>query len=63
MLGRVGASLSAFISSTGPAGPIFAGWLAQKWSVGIVFVLSGAIIVVVLGLSAATMTSLRKVQY
>jgi MFS transporter, DHA3 family, macrolide efflux protein len=63
MLGRVGATLGALIGATGPAGPIFAGWLAQRWSVGGVFVLSGAIVIIVIGLGAATMTSLRTVEY
>lgn len=63
LLGRVGATLGALVGATGPAGPIFAGWLAQRWSVGGVFLLSGALIIVVIGLGALTMTSLRTVEY
>ncbi|MCI4353748.1 MAG: MFS transporter [Thermoplasmata archaeon] len=63
LLGRVGAAFGALISGTSPAGPIFAGWLAQRWSVSGVFVLSGAIFVLVIGVGALTMTSLRTVAY
>ena len=63
LLGRVGAAFSALVSLTGPAGPIFAGWLAQRWSVSGVFLLTGAVFVVVLALGAVTMTSLRSIEY
>ncbi|MGD1099921.1 MAG: hypothetical protein ABR888_06245 [Thermoplasmata archaeon] len=63
LLGRVGAAFGALVTGVSPAGPIFAGWLAQRWSVGGVFVLSGAVIMVVIGVGAVTMPSLRSVEY
>ncbi|MFY9716736.1 MAG: MFS transporter [Thermoplasmata archaeon] len=63
MLGRVGGTFGALILATAPFGPLFAGWLAQRWSVSGVFVLSGLIIAVVLGLGALTMSSVRNVEY
>jgi MFS transporter, DHA3 family, macrolide efflux protein len=63
LLGRVGAAFGALVVAMGPVGPLFAGWLAQKWSVGGVFLLSGAVMIVVMGLGAVTMTSLRTVEY
>ncbi len=63
LLGRVGAAFGALVSATGPAGPLFAGWLAQRWSVPGVFLLSGLVIVLVMGLGALTMTSLRSLRY
>ncbi|HXQ93865.1 MAG TPA: MFS transporter [Thermoplasmata archaeon] len=63
LLGRVGAAFGALITATAPGGPLFAGWLAQRWSVNGVFLLCGAIFVVVIGLGAITMTSLRRVEY
>jgi len=63
LLGRVGAAFGALVSATGPAGPIFAGWLAQHWSVAGVFLLCGMVFVVVIGAGALTMTSLRSVHY
>jgi DHA3 family macrolide efflux protein-like MFS transporter len=63
LLGRVGAAFGALAAGTGPAGPIFAGWLAQRWSVEGVFLLSGVVIIIVIGLGAVTMASLRSVEY
>ena len=63
LLGRVGAAFGALITGTSPAGPIFAGWLAQRWSVSGVFLLTGVIFSVVILVGAATMTSLRTVEY
>jgi MFS transporter, DHA3 family, macrolide efflux protein len=63
LLGRVGAAFGALVGGTGPVGPLFAGWLAQRWSVGAVFLLSGAVILLVIGLSAVAMSSLRSVEY
>jgi hypothetical protein len=63
LLGRVGGAFSALILATGPAGPLFAGWLAQLWSVSAVFLVSGGIIAVVIGGGALTMPSLRRVSY
>ncbi|HEY1197384.1 MAG TPA: MFS transporter [Thermoplasmata archaeon] len=63
MLGRVGAVFGALVSGTGPAGPLFAGWLAQRWSVSAVFLLSGIVFIAVIAVAAATMTSLRSVEY
>ncbi len=63
LLGRVGAAFSALVLATSPVGPIFAGWLAQRWSVGAVFVVSGAIIALVIGTGAVTMRALRSVTY
>jgi DHA3 family macrolide efflux protein-like MFS transporter len=63
LLGRVGATFTALVAGTGPAGPLFAGWLAQRWSVGAVFVLSGVVFVIVIGLAALTMSTLRNVEY
>jgi MFS family permease len=63
LLGRVGAAFGALVGLTGPGGPIFAGWLAQQWSVGAVFLLSGAVCVIVIGVGAVTMRSLRTVEY
>jgi DHA3 family macrolide efflux protein-like MFS transporter len=63
MLGRVGATFGALILATAPFGPLFAGWLAQRWSVSGVFELSGLIIAIVIGLGAFTMASLRTVEY
>lgn len=59
ILGRVGATLSALVLAAGPAGPIFAGWLAVRTSVADVFVLAGSMVVAVFVVSAATMRSLR----
>ncbi len=63
LLGRVGAAFGALINGAGPAGPLFAGWLALKWSVGGVFLLSGIVMAAVIAVSAVTMTSLRTVEY
>lgn len=63
LLGRVGAAFGALVSGTGPAGPLFAGWLAERWTVGDVFLLTGVVFVVVIGLGWATMPSLRSVSY
>jgi len=63
LLGRVGSTFSALITLTSPAGPLFAGWLAEKWSISGVFVLSGVVFLVVLGAGVATMRSLRSVSY
>ncbi len=63
LLGRVGATFGAFVMAAGPAGPLFAGWLAERWSVDGVFLLSGAVIAAIIGLGALTMTSLRNVEY
>jgi len=63
LLGRVSATFGAFVMMTSPAGPLFAGWLAQRWSVSGVFLLSGVVILVVVGIGAVTMASLRHVQY
>ncbi|HTP54836.1 MAG TPA: MFS transporter [Thermoplasmata archaeon] len=63
LLGRVGATFGALIMATSPAGPLFAGWLAQRWSVSGVFVLSGLVIAVVIGVGAITMTAIRTVEY
>src|SRR5271157_760892 len=63
LLGRVGTALGALVSATGPAGPIFAGWLAQRWSVSGVFLLCGVVFVAVIGVGALTMTALRSIRY
>ena len=63
LLGRVGSTFGAMVTATGPAGPIFAGWFAQRFSVGGFFVLSGAVMLVVIGVGAFTMTALRTVRY
>lgn len=63
LLGRVGAAFGALVSATGPGGPMFAGWLAQRWSVSDVFLLSGTVCVVVIGLGSVIMTALRSVEY
>jgi MFS family permease len=63
LLGRVTATFGALIMATSPAGPLFAGWLAQRWSVSGVFLLSGVVILVVIGFGALTMSSLRHVEY
>ena len=63
LLGRVGAAFGAFVMAAGPVGPLFAGWLAQRWSVSDVFLLSGAIIAATIGGGAVVMTSLRTVEY
>jgi MFS transporter, DHA3 family, macrolide efflux protein len=63
LLGRVGGTFGALIMATAPVGPLFAGWLAQRWSVSGVFLVFGLIIAVVIGLGAVTMGSLRRVEY
>jgi MFS transporter, DHA3 family, macrolide efflux protein len=63
LLGRVTATFGALIMATSPAGPLFVGWLAQRWSVSGVFLLSGVVIVAVIGIGALTMSSLRHVEY
>lgn len=63
LLGRVGAAFGALVGGTSPAGPIFAGWLAQRWSVADFFLLSGAVIILVIGAGALSMTALRTVEY
>jgi MFS transporter, DHA3 family, macrolide efflux protein len=63
LLGRVGGTFGALIMATAPAGPLFAGWLAQTLSVGDVFVIFGLVIAVVIGIGAVTMASLRNVGY
>jgi MFS family permease len=63
LLGRVGAALGAMVSAASPLGPLFAGWLAQRWSTPDVFLLSGAIIAGVIGVGALLMPALRKVEY
>jgi len=63
LLGRVGAAFMALVMGTSPAGPIFAGWLAEKWSVSGVFLVSGIVFVVVIGVGALTMPALRNVEY
>lgn len=63
LLGRVGAAFGALMSGTAPAGPIFAGWLAGRWSVSGTFLLFGAVMIVVCVLGAVTMVSLRTVEY
>lgn len=63
LLGRVTAAFSALIMLFAPGGPILAGWLAQRWSVGDAFLLFGAGITVIIGLGAVSMTSLRSVEY
>ncbi len=63
LLGRVGGTFGALIMATSPAGPLFAGWLAQTSSVGVVFVIFGLVIAVVIGLGGVTMASLRNVGY
>jgi len=63
LLGRVSAALMALRTASAPAGPIFAGWLAATWSVGGTFLLSGGIMIGIIGLAAVTMTSLRTVEF
>lgn len=63
MLGRVGSTFGALIVATSPLGPLWAGWTAQTWSIGIVFVISGAVFVAVLAAGALLMSSLRTVTY
>lgn len=63
LLGRVGAAFGALVSATGPAGPLFAGWLAERWSVGGVFLVTGAVLVGVIGVGAVVMRELRRVTY
>jgi MFS family permease len=63
LLGRVSATFGALVTATSPAGPLFAGWFAQTWSVAAFFVLSGIVMTVVIGVGALTMRSLRTLQY
>lgn len=63
LLGRVSATFGALVVATGPAGPVFAGWFAERYSVGSFFVLSGIVMTIVIGLGAVTMTSLRSLRY
>ncbi len=63
LLGRVGSTTGALISATGPAGPLFAGWLAERTSVPTVFLLSGLVIASVMAIGALTMRSLRSLEY
>ncbi len=63
LLGRVGSTFGALIVATSPLGPLWAGWTAQMWSIGLVFVISGAVFVAVLAAGAVLMSSLRTVTY
>jgi len=63
LLGRVGAAFSALVLATSPAGPLFAGWFAETWSVPAFFVLSGIVVTVVIALGAVMMRSLRTLRY
>jgi MFS family permease len=63
LLGRVGGVFTSLILVTSPAGPIFAGWIAEHWSVSGFFLLTGVAFLAVVGAGAATMTSLRRVEY
>jgi MFS family permease len=63
LLGRVAASFTALILASSPVGPLFAGWFAERVSVGAFFVLTGVVITVVIGASALTMNSLRTLRY
>ena len=63
LLGRVGSTFMALLLATAPIGPLFAGWLAVRWSVAGVFLLSGAFITVIIGAGAVTMTAVRNVEY
>lgn len=63
ILGRVGATFGALIMATAPAGPIVAGWIAQRWSIALDFELSGAVVLGLILVGAATMASLRSVTY
>lgn len=63
LLGRVGAALGALVSAVSPVGPLFAGWLAERWTAPPVFLLSGAVIAGVIGVGGLTMRSLRRVEY
>jgi len=63
ILGRVGATFGALIMATAPAGPIVAGWIAERWSISAMFDLSGVIILGLILGGAATMRALRNVTY
>ena len=63
LLGRVTSTFSAFVMASSPAGPLFAGWLAERWSVNGVFLLSGVVITAVIVLGGLTMTNLRNISY
>lgn len=63
LLGRVTAAFSALIMGTAWAGPLVAGWLAERWSVSGVFFLFGLVIAVIIGLGALVLNDLRRVEY
>jgi predicted MFS family arabinose efflux permease len=63
LLGRVSSAFSACVMASSPAGPLFAGWLAQRWSVNGVFLLSGVVITAAIVVGGLTMSSLRNMAY
>ncbi|MCI4364987.1 MAG: MFS transporter [Thermoplasmata archaeon] len=63
LLGRVTAAFLSFIVASGPFGAFFAGSFAAATSVGLVFVISGLVVVVSMLLAVVLMKELRDVSY
>jgi DHA3 family macrolide efflux protein-like MFS transporter len=63
LLGRVGAAFGSLIAGTSPFGSLFAGWVAQHWSVPTFFLLSGVVFLAAFGLGAIGMRTLRTIEY